>query len=235
MFPCIEARLVDAEELGYFVRPRNAKGEHDPNERPCGELHLRGPPGARYPEGSKYTFGPDGWIYTGDIAEMDECGRFKIIDRKKNIVKLSIGESVALEQVESLYAASPIVAQLFVYGDATRDYLVAIVTPVEGFGKELDLDPSASKDGDSSSTQMDLKTATLLALEEQAKFVGLKGYEKIRNIHITNELFTVEGGILTPTLKVRRKDAYKKYKDIIEELYQMPIPSLPSSEPSGRL
>ncbi|GJJ09183.1 hypothetical protein Clacol_003405 [Clathrus columnatus] len=220
MFPCMEARVVDAEELGYFVRPQHAKGEHDPSERPCD------------PKGSKYTFGPDGWIYTGDIVEMDECGRFKIIDRKKNIVKLSIGESVALEQVESLYAASPIVAQLFVYGDATRDYLVAIITPVEGFGKELDSKPSTSKDGDS--TQMDLKTAILLALEEQAKFVGLKGYEKIRNIHITNELFTVEGGMLTPTLKVRRKNAYKKYKDIIEELYKMPIPSLPSGT-SGRL
>ncbi|GJJ09102.1 hypothetical protein Clacol_003324 [Clathrus columnatus] len=223
VFPCMETKLVDVEELGYFVRPRKE------GERSRGELYVcTGPSGVGVraepvfsdPVSTKYTFGEDGWIHTGDIAEIDECGRFKIIDRKKNITKLSHGEFVALEKIESLYSASPIIAQLFVYGDSLRDYLVAIVVPIEGLHPE---------------SGSDLKTTILLALEEQAKNVGLKGYEKIRNIHITNELFSVEGGTLTPTLKIRRKDAYMMYKDVIEELYKMPVPSLTSGKVQGKL
>lgn len=229
--PFCEAKLIDAPELGYFVKPKQkSTGEDLVTLRPRGELCLRPAPGGRCPgyykdpESTRYTFDSEEWIHTADIAELDECGRFKIIDRRKNIIKLTQGEFVALERVETLYSASPVLSQLFLYGDMTKDYLVAVVVPAEELGSIM----GEMKPGTDPNTNTSLKMHILEALEAQAQALQLKGYEKIRNIYITYDVFSVEDGTLTPTLKIKRKEAYEKYKAVIEELYNQPIPVLPS-------
>lgn len=120
--PNAEARLVSVADMGYRVE----------NNPPAGELWLRGvtiTPGYFLdPEKTAEALTKDGWLRTGDIAiRMPEGGRMKIVDRKKNIFKLSQGEYVAPDRVEGVLAQALLVAQAFVYGDSTRDFIVAIL------------------------------------------------------------------------------------------------------------
>ncbi|XP_010413099.2 PREDICTED: long chain acyl-CoA synthetase 1-like, partial [Camelina sativa] len=71
----------------------------------------------------------DGWFHTGDIGEILPNGVLKVIDRKKNLIKLSQGEYVALEHLESIYGQNPIVQDIWVYGDSFKSMLVAVIIP----------------------------------------------------------------------------------------------------------
>lgn len=113
--------MMDVPEMGYTSKD-------SPNPR--GELCIRGSNifvGYLHDKvNTEKTIDKDGWMHTGDIAEMDACGRLKIVDRVKNVVKLSQGEYVALEKLEGMYALDPIFATLLVHADSTRSSLVAI-------------------------------------------------------------------------------------------------------------
>lgn len=118
--PCNEVRLEDVPDMGYT---------HKDSPHPRGEICVRG---SNVFEG--YLHDPentakaliDGWFHTGDIGEIDSYGRLKIIDRLKNVVKLSQGEYVALEKVEGVYALNPLFASLLVHADSLQSSLVAI-------------------------------------------------------------------------------------------------------------
>ncbi|KAG1896085.1 long-chain-fatty-acid-CoA ligase [Suillus fuscotomentosus] len=121
--PVNELKLVDVPSMNYTV-------EDKPNPR--GELCVRGPNCfTRYYKDEKNTRDTlqDGWIHTGDVAEVDPQGRFKIVDRVKNIMKLAQGEYVALEKIENMYIACPLVQQIFVHGDSLQSYLLAVLIP----------------------------------------------------------------------------------------------------------
>ena len=125
--PTSEACVMDIPEMNYYSTDK------DDNGRPLsrGELLLRGTTCFREyykdPEGTKKAMLEDGWFRTGDIASIDEMGRFAIIDRVKNVLKLAQGEYVTPEKIENVYLAhSTRLSQAFVYGDSTQSFLVGL-------------------------------------------------------------------------------------------------------------
>ncbi|PNX99167.1 long chain acyl-CoA synthetase 1-like protein, partial [Trifolium pratense] len=124
-----ELQLEEVPEMGY-----NPLGSPS-----CGEICLRGKTVFtsyhKNPELTRETI-KDGWFHTGDIGEMQPNGVVKIIDRKKNLIKLSQGEYIALEHLENVYGITPIVEDVWVYGNSFKSVLVAVVVPNEDIAKK---------------------------------------------------------------------------------------------------
>ncbi|TCD68839.1 hypothetical protein EIP91_009553 [Steccherinum ochraceum] len=230
--PCIgiEIKLIDVPALGYTSEDR-------PNPR--GEVCLRGVPrflGYLKDEvNTKAALDEEGWYHSGDVGEMDPKGRLRIIDRVKNIMKLSQGEYVAIERVESLYSASSVVGQLYVHGDSLQSYLVAVLVPdpvqlasiasvVTGTIVALENQEKLQK------AMLDPRVVDVLLkeLDKEAEKTGLQGFERIKRLHVTSVQFTVEEGTMTPTFKLRRKEAHAKFKQEIDAMYALGEARAPS-------
>ena len=116
-------RLKDLPEMDYRIT--------DPNPR--GEICIRGPcVTSGYfmrPDKTSETIDAQGYLNTGDVGEVYSNGTIRIIDRSKNIFKLSQGEYVAPEKIENVYIQSNYIAQCFIYGDSFKNYCVAIIVP----------------------------------------------------------------------------------------------------------
>jgi long-chain acyl-CoA synthetase len=158
----------------------------------------------------------DGWLHTGDVGTLDAGGFLSIIDRKKDIIVLSGGDNVAPQKIEGMLALEPEIGQAVVYGDR-RPHLVALVVP----SKEL-LEAAAARTGlPPNSPELahdpELKRAVEAALARaNAKLSSL---ERIRRVGILTEPFTVENGLMTPTLKLRRARIVERHAVALERLY----------------
>lgn len=199
---------------------------------PRGELLMRGPNVfAEYyknPEETAKSFTEDGWFRTGDIAKIDDLGRFTIIDRRKNVLKLAQGEYVSPEKLEGIYlAALNYLGQGFVHGDSLQTSLVAI------FGVQPDIfAPFASKVTGTSISATDFAAIKKACSDEKVRAavakdldrVGRKnkfaGYERVKGFHLDLEPFTIENEVLTPTLKLKRPAAAKMYRGLLDKLYE---------------
>ena len=136
----------------------------------------------------------DGWLYTGDIGEFDENNYLKITDRKKDIIVNLGGDNISPSKIENILCLNELIKQSYVYGDK-KNYLVAIIVCDKTMEKEK----------------------IKLAIEIINKKLTL--IEKIKKFIIINEEFTIENGMLTPTLKLKRKEIIKNYKQQLEKLY----------------
>jgi len=139
----------------------------------------------------------DGWLHTGDIGEIDpEDGYLKITDRKKDIIVSAGGDNISPAKIENMITNALEIDQCMVYGDK-KNYLVALIVPNKEFLKE--------KEKINSVIENINKKLTLV--------------EKIKKIQLIDENFSIENGLLTPTMKVKRKKVTEKYKKELENLY----------------
>jgi long-chain acyl-CoA synthetase len=169
------------------------------------------------PEATRESLDEQGFLHTGDIGILTDRGHLKITDRKKHLLVSSGGKNIAPQPIEAAIAQCQYVDQVIVIGDA-REYCTAIVVldkdAVKGWGE---------KHGASASTAEEIAQNQQLisAIERELNALqkDLSKYEKARRYAFLVEPFTVENGLLTPTLKVKRKAVLERYADLIDGLY----------------
>lgn len=208
-----EIRLEEVPEMGY-----------DPLAVPSrGEICIHGKSlFAGYYKSPELTNEAivDGWFHTGDIGEMTPDGILKVIDRKKNIFKLSQGEYVAVEYLEKVYGFPPLVEDIWVYGDSFRSSLVAVVNPHE----ENTMKWAQSNGYKGSFTEIckleGLKEYILKELAAVSQKNKLRGFEYIKGIVLDPVPFDIERDLVTATMKKRRKNMQNYYQSEIDMLYK---------------
>ncbi|KAF8938292.1 hypothetical protein BGZ58_001220 [Dissophora ornata] len=221
--PCCEIKLVDVPELNYFASDK---------PYPRGEVCVRGPSiiqGYLKDEAkTKEAIDEEGWMHSGDIGVVDTNGNISIIDRKKNVFKLSQGEYVAVENIEGKFLSRvPFVQQIFVHGDSHESCLVAIVIPDPEtfipFANKV-LETANLRLGDLSTyrnicSDAKLRKAVLKELIKAGKEAGMKGFEIPKAVLIESEAFTVENDKMTPTFKLKRHPVVQEYRERLTALY----------------
>ncbi|XP_075950207.1 long-chain-fatty-acid--CoA ligase 5 [Anarhichas minor] len=209
--PCNVVKLVDVEDMNYFAS--NGEGEVCIQGRNVFKGYLKDP------KKTAETLDENGWLHTGDIGKWLPSGVLKIIDRKKNIFKLAQGEYIAPEKIENVYIRSGPVAQVFVHGDSLQSCLIAIVVPdtevLPGLAKSLGCQGSIEE----LCKNKEIKKAILSDLTKLGKEAGLKSFEQVKDVYLHPEQFTIENGLLTPTLKAKRAELKTLFQPQINTLY----------------
>lgn len=191
--PVIDYKLLDVPELGYFNTDK---------PYPRGELAVKS---ARFmagyynrPDLTATMFDDDGYYKTGDIMAEVGPDRLRYVDRRNNVIKLAQGEFVAVSRLEALYSTSPLIHQIYIYGNSARSFLLAVVVPTDG-----GVDASAIAQ----------------SLRQVARDNQLNGYELPRDFLIETEPFSLANGLLSGVGKFLRPKLKARYGDRLEELY----------------
>ncbi|WP_328413083.1 carboxylic acid reductase [Nocardia sp. NBC_00403] len=198
--PVLDYRLVDVPELGYF---------HTDQPHPRGELLLKTstmiPGYYKRPEVTAEVFDADGFYRTGDIVAELGPDELVYVDRRNSVLKLSQGEFVAVSRLEAVFANSPLIRQIFVYGSSERAYLLAVIVPTE--------DALAAADPDA------LKVPLAESLQRIAKDGNLNSYEIPRDFLIETAPFTTDNGLLSGIGKLLRPALTERYGGRLQQLY----------------
>ncbi|BCZ24542.1 carboxylic acid reductase [Mycobacterium senriense] len=191
--PVIGYKLLDVPELGYFTTDK---------PYPRGELAVKS---ARFmagyynrPDLTATMFDEDGYYKTGDIMAEVGPDRLRYVDRRNNVIKLAQGEFVAVSRLEALYSTSPLIHQIYIYGNSARSFLLAVVVPTDGGA-----DPAAIAQ----------------SLRQVARDNQLNGYELPRDFLIETEPFSLANGLLSGVGKFLRPKLKARCGDRLEELY----------------
>ncbi|MEC4764846.1 carboxylic acid reductase [Mycobacterium sherrisii] len=198
--PVIDYKLIDVPDLGYFATDR---------PHPRGELLLKTanmfPGYYKRPEVTASVLDADGWYHTGDVVAEVEPDKLVYVDRRNNVLKLAQGEFVTLAKLEAVFGNSPLVRQIYVYGNSAHPYLLAVVVPTEEALADNDVDA--------------LKPLIADSLQTVAKEAGLQSYEVPRDFLIETTPFTVENGLLTGIRKLAWPKLKQQYGERLEQLY----------------
>jgi fatty acid CoA ligase FadD9 len=198
--PVQDYKLVDVPELGYF---------RTDSPYPRGELLVRTAAiiSGYYqrPDLTAEMFDADGYYRTGDIMAETGPDELVYVDRRSNVLKLSQGEFVAVARLEALFATSPPVQQIFVYGSSERAFLLAVVVPT----------PEAA----ARASDTGLRAMVIDSLRQTARDAGLHSYEIPRDVLVETEPFSVDNGLLSEVRKLLRPQLRARYGDRLERLY----------------
>ncbi|KAK7366684.1 hypothetical protein VNO80_08681 [Phaseolus coccineus] len=162
----------------------------------------------------------DEWFHTGDIGEWQPNGSMKIIDRKKNIFKLSQGEYVAVENLENIYGQVSSIESIWVYGNSFEAFLVAVINPRKEALEQWAQENAISMDFNSLCEDARAKSYILEELSKIAKAKKLKGFEFIKGVHLDPIPFDMERDLITPTYKKKRPQLLKFYQNVIDNMYK---------------
>ncbi|PGH16744.1 hypothetical protein AJ79_01617 [Helicocarpus griseus UAMH5409] len=210
----IEVKLVDFPEAGYFSH----------NNPPQGEVWIRGHSVTEgyyeNEEETKAALTEDGWFMTGDIGEFDKYGHLRIIDRKKNLVKTLNGEYIALEKLESIYRSAGVVANIMVHAAEDQVKPIAVIVP-----NEPALVALAKQNGIEGETletlvhDKKLNGVVLRDLQNAGRAGGLKPFEIIEGVVLSDEEWTPQNGYITAAQKLQRKKIATHFNKEIDRAY----------------
>ncbi|KHN06160.1 Long chain acyl-CoA synthetase 2 [Glycine soja] len=209
----IEARLESVPEMGYDALSSEARGE----------ICLRGNTlfsGYHKHQDLTEEVMVDGWFHTGDIGEWQPNGAMKIIDRKKNIFKLSQGEYVAVENIENKYLQCPLITSIWVHGNSFESFLVAVVVPERKGLEYWAVKHNSTDDFKSLCENPKARKYILDELNNTGQKHQLRGFELLKAVHLEPIPFDMERDLITPTFKLKRPQLLKQYKECIDQLYK---------------
>ena len=216
--PVITAGVIDDNRVGTVGKPiRNVEVRIAPD----GEIESRGPNVMRgyynKPAETAAVFTEDGWFKTGDIGTIDEDGFLRITDRKKELFKTSGGKYIAPQPIEQLIKGSSFVNQVVLIGNG-RKFPAALIVPnwerVESYAQLKGI-----KAKDHSELCKHPRVIDLFERQIAGLTTDLAQYERVKKVGLLENELTIEGGELTPTLKVKRRVVDEKYHDLIDSLY----------------
>eukprot|EP00088_Acartia_fossae_P064569 TRINITY_DN79496_c0_g1_i1.p1 TRINITY_DN79496_c0_g1~~TRINITY_DN79496_c0_g1_i1.p1 ORF type:complete len:709 (-),score=80.37 TRINITY_DN79496_c0_g1_i1:67-2193(-) len=214
----VEVKLINWDEGNYTVTDR-------PNPR--GEICIGGEAVAKgyfkKDELNRESFFVENgkrWFKSGDIGEYDKTGSLKIIDRKKDLVKLQLGEYVSLGKVESQLKTHPLVENICVYADSFQSHTVAIMVPIKNallkYAQELG---KSGQDYESLCNDSDIKQAVLNTLSIHGKNRNLEKFEMPTNLTLSPDIWTPESGLVTAAFKLKRKYIQALFQPSIDRMY----------------
>jgi long-chain acyl-CoA synthetase len=206
--------MVRFDSVGKALRETELKLAED------GELLVKGPQVMlgyyKSDEATMEAF-EDGWFKTGDIVRIDEEGFVYIIDRKKELIVTAGGKNIAPQPIENELKLDKYISQAIVFGDL-KPYLVAIITPdidrLIDFAREENISCT-----DTNELVYHPRIKELYATRIKELNKSYPPYKTIKYFAVVPVDFSIEGGELTPTLKLKRKFILEKYQSIIEDLY----------------
>lgn len=192
---------------------------YDPNlNPPSGEIMIRGPgifkEYYKEPELTKSVMF-DGWFATGDIGKLLPDGTVQIIDRVKQLVKLSQGEYLSLTYVTDVYSKADGIEYIYVYADSTHNNPVAVIIPTRKI-----INAWKSKGINDFCKSPTCKNEILFHMNKTASEAKLRGFERISDILLDDTEFTVENGLLTPSQKPKISSMKEKYGSLLSQLYK---------------
>lgn len=189
-----------------------------------GEIETRGPNVMQgyynKPEETRAVFTDDGWFKTGDIGTIDDEGFLRITDRKKELFKTSGGKYISPQPIEQMIKGSRFVSQVVLIGNG-RKFPAALIVPnwqqIDSYVQMKGIPAGSRAEFCRNERIIDLFERQIAALTPD-----LAQYERVKKIGLLENEFTIEGGELTPTMKVKRRVIDEKYRKVIEQLYAEP-------------